>query len=98
MACKPAVDENTFRLRSEEHTSELQSRSDLVCRLLLEKKKKSTRSTVSSSTQAPTQPVTQPMRPPLSMNSAGTSGLSVATCRGSIYTQRAASNRLSHPH
>src|SRR5712664_4275005 len=27
-------------LRSEEHTSELQSRSDLVCRLLLEKKKK----------------------------------------------------------
>src|SRR5438034_10555167 len=28
--------------RSEEHTSELQSHSDLVCRLLLEKKKKST--------------------------------------------------------
>src|SRR3989440_1840065 len=28
------------RTRSEEHTSELQSRSDLVCRLLLEKKKK----------------------------------------------------------
>src|SRR5438105_8151913 len=28
------------RLRSEEHTSELQSRVDLVCRLLLEKKKK----------------------------------------------------------
>src|SRR5438874_11172790 len=27
--------------RSEEHTSELQSRRDLVCRLLLEKKKKS---------------------------------------------------------
>src|SRR2546428_4377089 len=27
------------RFRSEEHTSELQSRSDLVCRLLLEKKK-----------------------------------------------------------
>src|SRR2546428_14186565 len=26
-------------MRSEEHTSELQSRSDLVCRLLLEKKK-----------------------------------------------------------
>src|SRR5438105_6233967 len=34
-----------FRLppRSEEHTSELQSRVDLVCRLLLEKKKKKTR-------------------------------------------------------
>src|SRR2546421_1624017 len=29
-------------MRSEEHTSELQSRSDLVCRLLLEKKKKKT--------------------------------------------------------
>src|SRR5438132_6836510 len=28
--------------RSEEHTSELQSHSDLVCRLLLEKKKKGT--------------------------------------------------------
>src|SRR5260221_3218443 len=28
------------RKRSEEHTSELQSHSDLVCRLLLEKKKK----------------------------------------------------------
>src|SRR5438132_5394154 len=27
------------RVRSEEHTSELQSHSDLVCRLLLEKKK-----------------------------------------------------------
>src|SRR5688572_31508652 len=29
-------------IRSEEHTSELQSQSNLVCRLLLEKKKKST--------------------------------------------------------
>src|SRR5438105_7930846 len=29
-----------FVLRSEEHTSELQSRVDLVCRLLLEKKNK----------------------------------------------------------
>src|SRR5690349_22344530 len=31
--------------RSEEHTSELQSRRDLVCRLLLEKKKKKTKTT-----------------------------------------------------
>src|SRR3712207_7356093 len=31
-------------LRSEEHTSELQSHSDIVCRLLLEKKKTNTRS------------------------------------------------------
>src|SRR2546427_6496634 len=30
----------TTRQRSEEHTSELQSQSNLVCRLLLEKKKK----------------------------------------------------------
>src|SRR2546427_11417044 len=35
--------EVTFgRARSEEHTSELQSQSNLVCRLLLEKKKKQT--------------------------------------------------------
>src|SRR2546430_8340482 len=33
-------DEVKDRLRSEEHTSELQSQSNLVCRLLLEKKKK----------------------------------------------------------
>src|SRR3989442_7815939 len=30
----------SFSMRSEEHTSELQSRPHLVCRLLLEKKKK----------------------------------------------------------
>src|SRR5260221_9334363 len=35
-ATVPAV----AKARSEEHTSELQSHSDLVCRLLLEKKKK----------------------------------------------------------
>src|SRR5260221_4267292 len=34
--------------RSEEHTSELQSHSDIVCRLLLEKKKKSIQYSVSS--------------------------------------------------
>src|SRR2546427_7270721 len=32
-----------LKLRSEEHTSELQSQSNLVCRLLLEKKKKKTK-------------------------------------------------------
>src|SRR5690349_25150659 len=36
VACRPT------EYRSEEHTSELQSRRDLVCRLLLEKKKKKT--------------------------------------------------------
>src|SRR2546428_6471658 len=36
--------------RSEEHTSELQSRSDLVCRLLLEKKKNDSQPTQPSCT------------------------------------------------
>src|SRR5688572_32737594 len=36
-ACTPIA---TDEVRSEEHTSELQSQSNLVCRLLLEKKKK----------------------------------------------------------
>src|SRR5206468_10861949 len=48
LAGQPVAHRDVFRLqldprgpclRSEEHTSELQSRSDLVCRLLLEKKK-----------------------------------------------------------
>src|SRR2546421_7556669 len=39
--------------RSEEHTSELQSRSDLVCRLLLEKKKK--KKTTTTQANKPTQ-------------------------------------------
>src|SRR2546427_4548803 len=43
------------RSRSEEHTSELQSQSNLVCRLLLEKKKKKTRKT----------PTTRPSLPDL---------------------------------
>src|SRR5438034_8354136 len=38
LECFPSVSR-----RSEEHTSELQSHSDLVCRLLLEKKKKNTK-------------------------------------------------------
>src|SRR5260221_10788293 len=38
--CTARVFLRTNSLRSEEHTSELQSHSDLVCRLLLEKKKK----------------------------------------------------------
>src|SRR2546429_1722803 len=44
--------ENFFRFspdRSEEHTSELQSRLHLVCRLLLEKKKKTTSALSSTS-------------------------------------------------
>src|SRR5688572_30902372 len=38
-------------LRSEEHTSELQSQSNLVCRLLLEKKKKKKKQTNMNKTQ-----------------------------------------------
>src|SRR5699024_11444345 len=39
---KPSTDKPVYGRRSEEHTSELQSRFDLVCRLLLEKKKQHT--------------------------------------------------------
>src|SRR5207249_8223561 len=38
--CAPAAPVAPVSPRSEEHTSELQSRFDLVCRLLLEKKKR----------------------------------------------------------
>src|SRR3712207_8180043 len=38
-ACTPSTRSPEPRARSEEHTSELQSRQYLVCRLLLEKKK-----------------------------------------------------------
>src|SRR2546429_6961561 len=49
------------RARSEEHTSELQSRLHLVCRLLLEKKKKTTqRSEVTAGSQPRTVPPTIP--------------------------------------
>src|SRR2546422_6639064 len=46
VAFQPLAQPGRQRLcRSEEHTSELQSRLHLVCRLLLEKKKKNKRST-----------------------------------------------------
>src|SRR5688572_31630336 len=41
------ADETAYRGRSEEHTSELQSQSNLVCRLLLEKKKKKNKVVIS---------------------------------------------------
>src|SRR5688572_31113818 len=45
--------ERTTFVRSEEHTSELQSQSNLVCRLLLEKKKKKKRKiTISDNTES----------------------------------------------
>src|SRR3989449_8165131 len=43
-------------IRSEEHTSELQSRLHLVCRLLLEKKKKNNNTTTISSLPKTTYP------------------------------------------
>src|SRR2546427_6006514 len=42
---------NANPARSEEHTSELQSQSNLVCRLLLEKKKKKKKNTYLHETQ-----------------------------------------------
>src|SRR5438874_13737106 len=39
LVTRPGATVSAAAIRSEEHTSELQSRRDLVCRLLLEKKK-----------------------------------------------------------
>src|SRR2546430_5287572 len=39
LACAGVAANTIYAFRSEEHTSELQSQSNLVCRLLLEKKK-----------------------------------------------------------
>src|SRR2546430_12935588 len=41
------------QVRSEEHTSELQSQSNIVCRLLLEKKNNSLTNTLTTLTHAP---------------------------------------------
>src|SRR2546430_6761931 len=51
--------------RSEEHTSELQSQSNLVCRLLLEKKKKNTTRTSSAKISNSSAFRTRTMRSPL---------------------------------
>src|SRR2546429_1198965 len=48
-----------LRQRSEEHTSELQSRLHLVCRLLLEKKKKQLNNTAYYNTHAKSSPLLQ---------------------------------------
>src|SRR2546429_7120219 len=49
-ALRGELDAAAFDGRSEEHTSELQSRLHLVCRLLLEKKKKSLQTAPAEST------------------------------------------------
>src|SRR2546429_9193500 len=48
LARQPSLSQPRGTHRSEEHTSELQSRLHLVCRLLLEKKKKKTKTCQSS--------------------------------------------------
>src|SRR2546430_8281773 len=59
-ACLPFVAALFFRTtlcrqtRSEEHTSELQSQSNIVCRLLLEKKQATTNSSYTNSVLLPT--------------------------------------------
>src|SRR5436305_11126139 len=48
LGCSAAVFLAPIGHRSEEHTSELQSRPHLVCRLLLEKKKKTTKTIITT--------------------------------------------------
>src|SRR4051795_9292795 len=52
------------RVRSEEHTSELQSHSHLVCRLLLEKKKSSVAAHRARTPRRPRESATRPRLPP----------------------------------
>src|SRR2546430_12559613 len=55
LVCALYADGKPVRLandRSEEHTSELQSQSNLVCRLLLEKKKPETRKSLAPTSRA----------------------------------------------
>src|SRR5438270_9871653 len=59
------LNKSGFGLRSEEHTSELQSQSNLVCRLLLEKKKKRQQNKqFIESRESQTDPVTKELRTP----------------------------------
>src|SRR5262249_56329944 len=81
----PASASFTQGLRSEEHTSELQSLTNLVCRLLLEKKKK----TESAPTQPSRAPASWPMEswPPSRTAAIGTrfSGTGLARATSSQY-------------
>src|SRR5947209_11551565 len=54
---RPAQQAHRKRNRSEEHTSELQSRQYLVCRLLLEKKKTKKRTSTQTTQQTNTRPI-----------------------------------------
>src|SRR2546427_9086663 len=57
--------------RSEEHTSELQSQSNLVCRLLLEKKKKKKKTTTSANATLDTKADVHRHSPPHAANASG---------------------------
>src|SRR4051795_13471441 len=74
------------RVRSEEHTSELQSHSHLVCRLLLEKKK---------STAQPSRPRRESRRPDTEERH-GRAPAAAARDVRSIGAERAPSPRLSN--
>src|SRR2546430_2957590 len=50
--CEARASPRRWKYRSEEHTSELQSQSNLVCRLLLEKKKKKLNNSCDSGTHS----------------------------------------------
>src|SRR5438132_5702758 len=66
LSVRSARSDRQNRARSEEHTSELQSHSDVVCRLLLEKKKASPclASTAANSPAAVQTCIPTPGRPP----------------------------------
>src|SRR2546422_5251527 len=63
-ACSSGDRDSAAQLRSEEHTSELQSRLHLVCRLLLEKKKSTNDAQYTPRPPAHTPPTAAPHPPP----------------------------------
>src|SRR2546427_444482 len=62
-------DETPEDMRSEEHTSELQSQSNLVCRLLLEKKKKAPNADPPTSIRSPNVSTTLHLHSPINVAS-----------------------------
>src|SRR2546427_5796528 len=75
--------------RSEEHTSELQSQSNLVCRLLLEKKKKETRTKTAAARAMTSCPSAPPPRTARSRDAASR----LATCASSPDSPSSCPNR-----
>src|SRR5256885_7634369 len=77
-----AIYQQSYTIRSEEHTSELQSPCNLVCRLLLEKKKRDSdaRPTTCQSPYSSGSSALSPLSPPIHSSSQPSS------CPSSIYT------------